>query len=91
MRSDKNLTHNSTCEKAEKEAKSSTGEGKSYPVLYKSIRIFRDLGHGLGQGLTQIVTQIVLRSKSYKKCLISHEIKHFLVETAGLEPVTSCV
>lgn len=26
-----------------------------------------------------------------KKFLISYEIRNFLVETAGLEPVTSCV
>ena len=71
MRSVKKLTLNSTGEKAEKEAKSSTGQGKSYPVLHKSIRAFRGLGHGLGLKLTQTLTQMILWSKSYKKCPIS--------------------
>ena len=34
---------------------------------------------------------VIISVHKRKKFLISYEIRNFLVETAGLEPVTSCV
>ena len=76
-----------TSEKHEKAAKNSTGQGISYPVLSNPFRLW--------------VTVWVVRKaekikrifwpKNKEKFLISCEIRNFLVETTGLEPVTSCV
>ena len=41
--------------------------------------------------LTNTMTNIQISKEQKEKFLISHEIRNFLVETTGLEPVTSCV
>ena len=51
----------------------------------------RLLGQRLGQMKNAKIPRHYLNPNVQKKFLISDEIRNFLVETAGLEPVTSCV
>ena len=58
------------------------------------LRCFPDLsafGSWFGSSKKRENTASLFKSKCAKKFLISGEIRNFLVETAGLEPVTSCV
>ena len=51
----------------------------------------RLLGQRLGQAKKHPNAASLFENINTKKFLISYEIRNFLVETAGLEPVTSCV
>ena len=58
------------------------------------LRCFPDLsafGSRFGSSEKRKNTASLFRAIYAKKFLISYEIRNFLVETAGLEPVTSCV
>ena len=59
-------------------------------MLSVPLPSFRLLGHGLGQAKNAKI-RVTISSQMCKKFPISGEIRNFLVETAGLEPVTSCV
>ena len=56
----------------------------SFPVLSA-------FGSAFGSSKKRENTASLFRAIYAKKFLISGEIRNFLVETAGLEPVTSCV
>ena len=58
------------------------------------LRCFPDLsafGSRFGSSEKRQNAASLLEDINAKKFLISNEIRNFLVETAGLEPVTSCV
>ena len=58
------------------------------------LRCFPDLsafGSAFGSKKKRENTASLFQAIYAKKFLISQEIRNFLVETAGLEPVTSCV
>ena len=58
------------------------------------LRCFPDLsafGSRFGSSEKRENAASLLEGINRKKFLISSEIRNFLVETAGLEPVTSCV
>ena len=78
-----------TCisEKHEKAAKISTRQGKSYLVLSNPFRLWVTVWV---RRKAKKYDRIILM-KYKEKFLISQEIRNFLVETTGLEPVTSCV
>ena len=61
---------------------------------FAPLRCFPDLsafGSRFGSSEKRENTASLFEVKYAKKFLISDEIRNFLVETAGLEPVTSCV
>ena len=60
-------------------------------MLSVPLPSFRLLGQRLGQMKNAKKNASLFRAIYAKKFLISDEIRNFLVETAGLEPVTSCV
>ena len=58
------------------------------------LRCFPDLsafGSRFGSSEKRQNAASLFEDINRKKFLISYEIRNFLVETAGLEPVTSCV
>ena len=87
MRYVKKLAETYTSEKHEKAAKISTRQGKSYLVLFNPFRLWVTVWV---RGKANKYDRIILM-KYKEKFLISQEIRNFLVETTGLEPVTSCV
>ncbi len=60
-------------------------------MLSAPLPLFRLLGQCLGQAKNAKMPGHYFWSNMQKKFPISLEIRNFLVETAGLEPVTSCV
>ena len=60
-------------------------------MLSAPLPSFRLLGQRLGQAKSAKIQRHYFKLYMQKKFLISDEIRNFLVETAGLEPVTSCV
>ena len=60
-------------------------------MLSAPLPSFRLLSQRLGQAKNAKMLRHFFRPYTQKKFLISNEIRNFLVETAGLEPVTSCV
>ena len=73
-------------------ARKIVGEGRMMPSA--PLRCFPDLsafGSRFGSSEKRKNTASLFRAIYAKKFLISDEIRNFLVETAGLEPVTSCV
>ena len=61
---------------------------------FAPLRCFPDLsafGSRLGSSEKRQNAASLIGVINAKKFLISSEIRNFLVETAGLEPVTSCV
>ena len=76
-----------TSEKHEKAVKISTRQGKSHLVLSNPFRLWVTVWV---RRKTKKYDRIILM-KYKEKFLISQEIRNFLVETTGLEPVTSCV
>ena len=68
------------------------GEGRMMPSA--PLRCFPDLsafGSRFGSCEKRQNAASLFEDINRKKFLISYEIRNFLVETAGLEPVTSCV
>ena len=68
------------------------GEGRMMPSV--PLRCFPDLsafGSRFGSCEKRQNAASLFENINAKKFLISYEIRNFLVETAGLEPVTSCV
>jgi len=83
-----------TSEKHEKIAKISTGQGKFRLVLpnpFRSFPLVSAYGSRFGSWKKRKNSSEYFKHKSKEKFLISCEIRNFLVETTGLEPVTSCV
>ena len=87
MRCAKKQAETCTSEKHEKTAKVSTRQEKSYLVLFNPFRLWVTVWV---RRKTKKYDRIILM-KYKEKFLISQEIRNFLVETTGLEPVTSCV
>ena len=62
-------------------------------MLSAPLRCFPDLGFWVTVWVKRKTPKcrVTIWKYKQKKFLISYEIRNFLVETAGLEPVTSCV
>ena len=73
-------------------ARKKAGKGRMMPSA--PLRCFPDVsafGSAFGSSEKRQNAASLFEDINRKKFLISYEIRNFLVETAGLEPVTSCV
>ena len=65
--------------------------GRGADDAIRSSPVISAFGSRFGSKIKRENTASLFQAKYAKKFLISSEIRNFLVETAGLEPVTSCV